>query len=126
MSWSIGDHGFDMMLSSYVPQLLEGSVEDATAPLFDALEIERSSVAHWAIHPGGRAVLDKVEGGLGLREEQLEASRWVLGEYGNMSSPTVLFVLRRLLDGGVAAGERVAALGFGPGLTVESGLFRGL
>lgn len=124
MSWSIGDRGFDMVLSSYVPQLLEQNIDHATAPLFGALGAERDAVAHWAIHPGGRAVLDRVELGLGLRSDQLAASRWVLGEYGNMSSPTVLFVLRRLLDLGVAAGEQLAALAFGPGLTVESGLFR--
>jgi predicted naringenin-chalcone synthase len=126
MSWTIGDSGFDMVLSSYVPKLLEANLASATAPLFEALEVESDEIERWAIHPGGRAILDKVEAGMALDEERMAASRWVLRQFGNMSSPTVLFVLKRLLDLGVASDERVAALAFGPGLTVESGLFRGV
>lgn len=126
MSWTIGDLGFDMVLSSYVPRLLEENIVDATAPLFEALTVDRDDIDRWAVHPGGRAILDKVERGLELADDRLGASRWVLRRYGNMSSATVLFVLQRLLDLGVGAGERVAALAFGPGLTVESGLFRGV
>ncbi len=123
MTWSIGDQGFDMVLSSYVPNIIEGNIADATARLLEELDISFGDIAHWAVHPGGRAIIDKVESGLALKHEQMEATRWVLREFGNMSSPTVLFVLERLLKLGVASGERVAALAFGPGLTVESGLF---
>ena len=75
----------------------------------------------WAVHPGGRSVLDRVETGLGLDPAALEASRAVLARQGNMSSATILFILRDLLHGG-NADERIAALAFGPGLTVESAL----
>ncbi|AMM21828.1 naringenin-chalcone synthase [Frondihabitans sp. PAMC 28766] len=124
MAWTIGDRGFDMTLSSYVPRIVEQNVGSALAPLLDgapAVEVER-----WAIHPGGRSILDRVQTALGLSDEQLEASRGVLRDYGNMSSATVLFVLKRLLDEAAAvegaAPEGVGAVAFGPGLTVESAL----
>ena len=76
-----------------------------------------------AVHPGGRSILDKVEHSLGLTEKQLVPARETLRTYGNMSSATVLFVLRHILDApDTADGDRVAAMAFGPGLTVESAL----
>jgi predicted naringenin-chalcone synthase len=137
MAWKIGDHGFEMVLSNAVPALIDEYITGAIEPLFahddalaEALRSDASgdAVAHWAIHPGGRSILDKVEARLGLSEAQLVPARDTLRDYGNMSSATVLFVLRRILDeaGGRAsraeAGERVAAMAFGPGLTVESAL----
>jgi predicted naringenin-chalcone synthase len=123
MAWTIGDHGFEMVLSSYVPKIIEGNIEQALAPVLSRTPVER--IAHWAIHPGGRSILDRVESTLGLSEEQLVPSREVLRDYGNMSSGTVLFVLKAILEQAAAAGsaERVCAMAFGPGLTVESGLF---
>jgi predicted naringenin-chalcone synthase len=82
-----------------------------------------AAIAHWAIHPGGRSILDKTEAKLGLREEQLLPSRETLRQYGNMSSATVLFVLKAILESpSTLAGERTCAMAFGPGLTVETGL----
>jgi predicted naringenin-chalcone synthase len=132
MAWKIGDHGFEMVLSNAVPAIIDEHVTGALEPLFEAepalvtaLETDASSdaIEHWAIHPGGRSILDKVESRLALSEAQLVPARSILYEYGNMSSATVLFVLRRILDQAEAAdGERVAAMAFGPGLTVESAL----
>lgn len=132
MAWKIGDHGFEMVLSNAVPAIIDEHVTGALEPLFEhdpalvtALETDASSEAieHWAIHPGGRSILDKVESRLALTEAQLVPAREVLHDFGNMSSATVLFVLRRILDQADAAdGERVAAMAFGPGLTVESAL----
>ena len=126
MAWSIGDNGFEMVLGSYVPHIIDEHVESALAPLLarDAALAGRAhrDVEHWAVHPGGRSILDKVESALGLSPEQLRPSREVLRDYGNMSSATVLFVLRDVLAR-ATAGERVCAMAFGPGLTVESGLF---
>jgi len=77
----------------------------------------------WAVHPGGRSVLDRVESGLDLPPDALAASRAVLRDFGNMSSATILFILASLLrDDDVPDGARVAGLAFGPGLTVESAL----
>lgn len=131
MAWKIGDHGFEMVLSNAVPALIDEHITGALEPLFahdpalvEALETDASgrAVEHWAIHPGGRSILDKVETRLVLSEAQLVPARDTLRDYGNMSSATVLFVLRHILDGDAGAGDRVAAMAFGPGLTVESAL----
>lgn len=121
MAWTVGDHGFDIVLSSYVPGLIGAGIGEALAPLLGAQGLTVGDVAWWAVHPGGKAIVDKVEQGLGLRPAQVAASREVLRRYGNMSSATVLFVLEQLLAEPAAAnGDRVCAIAFGPGLTVES------
>ncbi|MDF0515479.1 type III polyketide synthase [Agromyces sp. H3Y2-19a] len=131
MAWKIGDHGFEMVLSNAIPAIIDEHITGALEPLFahdaalaEALETDASgqAVEHWAIHPGGRSILDKVEARLVLSEAQLVPARDTLRDFGNMSSATVLFVLRRILDGDAAGGDRVAAMAFGPGLTVESAL----
>lgn len=134
MAWTIGDEGFEMTLSSYVPHIIDEHITGALEPLFAHEPGEHvhpgSSIRDWAIHPGGRSILDKVESRMELGEDQLRASRDVLRDYGNMSSATILFVLRNLLDdaAGRAADardphpERVCAMAFGPGLTVETAL----
>jgi predicted naringenin-chalcone synthase len=132
MAWKIGDHGFEMVLSNAVPSIIDDHITGALEPLFapeadlaEALATDAASdaVAHWAIHPGGRSILDKVESRLALSEAQLVPARETLRDFGNMSSATVLFVLRNILLSDAAAdGDRVAAMAFGPGLTVESAL----
>ncbi|MFP5281874.1 MAG: type III polyketide synthase [Actinomycetes bacterium] len=128
MSWTIGDSGFAMVLSSYLPRLLAGHLEKAITPLFDAdphlAGRPFAAVPRWAVHPGGRSIVDKVQLALDLDGTQVREARQVLRAYGNMSSVTVLFVLREILAGPAPGdgGERVCALAFGPGLTVESAL----
>ncbi|PZE25298.1 MULTISPECIES: type III polyketide synthase [unclassified Curtobacterium] len=121
MAWNIGDEGFEMVLSSAVPHLIEQHVAEAVAPVLAAIECDdATSVPLWAVHPGGRAILDRVEDELQLPAMAIDASRRVLAEHGNMSSGTVLFVLDRILQDGAEPGSRVVALAFGPGLTVET------
>lgn len=122
MAWSIGDQGFDMVLSSYVPKILEQNIVEALAPLLAGQT--PSGIERWAIHPGGRSILDRVQSTLGLRDDQLAPSRSILRDFGNMSSATVLFVLREILGspGDREDSQRVATVAFGPGLTVESAL----
>ncbi|TDW29361.1 type III polyketide synthase [Cryobacterium psychrophilum] len=168
MAWKIGDEGFEMVLSTYVPHIIDEHIESALAPLMardsalsslltddglgftaltaalvpdesrDAASREPASagsvatllapapseaIAHWAIHPGGRSILDKTEAKLRLSEAQLRPSRETLRAHGNMSSATVLFVMKAILDEPTSAhGERLCAMAFGPGLTVESAL----
>jgi predicted naringenin-chalcone synthase len=129
MAWTIGDRGFRMKLSTYVPELIQANL----APVLDAL-LGRTGVAldevdWWAVHPGGRAIVDRVQETLGLSDDKVAASRGVLRDFGNMSSPTVLFVLDSVLNGRgdvsqAAPGDRVFAMAFGPGLTIEAGLLR--
>lgn len=132
MAWTIGDEGFEMVLSRYVPAIIGEHIDAALAPLLAGDPAlaggPASAVDLWAVHPGGRSILDKVQHALALSDGQLEASRSTLAEHGNMSSATVLFVLRRLLHGPgrsqhlEGAAPRVCAMAFGPGLTVESAL----
>lgn len=123
MAWTIGDTGFEMALSSYVPRIVGGRARQAIQPLLETAGVRAADVRRWAVHPGGRAILDRVQDGLGLPAEALAPSREVLARYGNMSSATVMFVLERILEGGAEAGEPVLAMAFGPGLTVDAGLF---
>ncbi len=124
MAWTIGDHGFEMILSSYVPKIIEANLQNAIDPLLAKHDLSIEGIDYWALHPGGRAIVDKVEDNLHLQPSQVAASRQVLRDYGNMSSATVLFVLKKLLeDDSVVKNERVYGLAFGPGLTVESGIF---
>jgi predicted naringenin-chalcone synthase len=121
MAWNIGDEGFEMVLSTAVPRLIEQHVAEAVAPVLAAIEVSSAAeVPLWAVHPGGRAILDRVEEELALPADAVTASRDVLREAGNMSSATVLFVLDRILRAAPEDGTRVVALAFGPGLTVES------
>ena len=120
MSWRVRDDGFDMVLSGRVPATVAKILDvHADAILRGA---NRNDLTHWAVHPGGRSVLDAVEGALGLAPSDLAASRDVLRGNGNMSSATVMFVLERMLTG-VSRGERGCAMAFGPGLTAETMLF---
>jgi predicted naringenin-chalcone synthase len=118
ITWRVGDQGFDMRLSGQVPATLARDLPAALREFVDQHE-----PALWAVHPGGRSILDAVERGLGLDGTALDRSRGVLREFGNMSSPTVMFVLRALLDD-APPGRAGCALAFGPGLTAETLLFR--
>jgi len=123
MAWSIGDHGFNMTLSTYVPDILSSELNSFLEPIFKKYEITQDDINLWGIHPGGRAILDKVESTLSLGKNALGASRSVLANYGNMSSATILFVLKELLDGHTESeGQKTLAMAFGPGLTIESAL----
>lgn len=117
MAWTIGNAGFDMVLTSAVPDLVAAHVRDALAPTLDGVPAPQ----HWAIHPGGRSILDNVQAAFDLSDEQLKPSRNVLAHYGNMSSATVMFVLRELLHDPLVSGQ-LCAVAFGPGLTIESAL----
>ena len=121
MAWTIGDRGFKMVLSTYVPKILEAQIGDVVDPVLARSGLSRNDIDTWAVHPGGRAILDKVRDGLEIQETQLEPSRNVLSTYGNMSSATILFVLNDTIKRS-SAGDRVMAMAFGPGLTVETGL----
>jgi predicted naringenin-chalcone synthase len=125
MAWEIGDRGFNMTLSSYVPNVIATRIGEVADAALACAGRTRGEIAWWAVHPGGKAILDKVERRLGLAPRQLEPSREVLREFGNMSSATVLFTLRRLMArADVSADSPVHAMAFGPGLTIESATLR--
>ncbi|WP_336856825.1 type III polyketide synthase [Sinomonas albida] len=153
MAWNIGDRGFEMVLGSYVPHIIDEHITGALEPLLarePALAGRpHSEIEHWAIHPGGRSIVDKVVARLGLSEDQAVPARETLREFGNMSSATIMFVFEYILglpgadapgpeaanegrgasesaagtdDGARPGSERVCAMAFGPGLTVETAL----
>ncbi|GGH92269.1 type III polyketide synthase [Arthrobacter liuii] len=131
MAWNIGDHGFEMVLGNYVPHIIDDHIVDALQPLLarepELAALPYTAIPHWAIHPGGRSILDKVQSRLGLSDAQLVPAREILRNYGNMSSATVLFVLKNILEQPLQEGTpgdgRICSMAFGPGLTVETGLF---
>jgi len=124
MAWEIGDRGFHLVLSSYVPDVIAANITTMVEHALAGSPWAVHDIAWWAVHPGGKAILDNVQQQLGLRPDQLQASREVLRDYGNMSSATIFFVLEKLLQREVPAEEAVVAMAFGPGLTVESALLR--
>ncbi len=124
MAWDIGDHGFDIILSSYVPDIIESNIKQVIQPLFENYNLSHSDIDYWAIHPGGRAIVDKLESGLNLKDHQVAASRKTLAKYGNMSSVTVLFVLNELKNHKPEKDSLILPMAFGPGLTIESGLLK--
>jgi alpha-pyrone synthase len=114
ITWDIGDQGFDMVLSGQVPVSVAKALHAHKSQL-----LNEGKVKLWAVHPGGRSVLDAVEEALELSPAALAHSREVLRRYGNMSSATVMFVLQSILQS-AKAGEVGCAMSFGPGLTAET------
>ncbi|MBW6510624.1 MAG: type III polyketide synthase [Desulfuromonadaceae bacterium] len=124
MAWTIGDLGFDIALSSYVPKIIGANIREVLQPILGEGHCRLNAIDTWAIHPGGKAIIDKVAESLELDESQIAASRNVLRQYGNMSSATILFVLQQILQNRAGSSrEKVCAMAFGPGLTVEMALF---
>jgi alpha-pyrone synthase len=111
ITWKIRGLGFDMLLSGQVPGELARALREG--------ELMRDGIDLWAVHPGGRSILDAVEKGLELPTDALAASREVLSCFGNMSSATVMFVLQRVMEQ-ARPGQRGCAISFGPGLTAET------
>jgi predicted naringenin-chalcone synthase len=119
MSWRIGNHGFQMTLSPKVPAVIEAELDAAMNGWLTPLGLTTGDIRHWAIHPGGPRILDAVGQALGLAESQLQPSRDILAHYGNMSSPTVMFIVESISRENLEHPWCVM-LGFGPGLHMEA------
>lgn len=126
MAWGIGNLGFEMKLSSYVPQILTDGIRQLLDSLIKKANIDLHQVDHFAIHPGGKKILEAAASGLNLSNGALNESYRVLQEFGNMSSPTVVFVLSEMMKrfSSKNQNEFVMAMAFGPGLTIESALLK--
>ncbi|MCR5887476.1 type III polyketide synthase [Hymenobacter sp. J193] len=126
MAWHINDFGFEMTLSSYVPRMIQKGIRQLTEQLLRRLPVKLADIRAFAIHPGGRKILETIEQELGLSRHDNRFAYQVLRDYGNMSSATVLFVLHELLASFTAAdaGAPVLSFAFGPGLTLESMLLQ--
>jgi alkylresorcinol/alkylpyrone synthase len=125
MGWLVDDDGFRMELSPRVPALVERELAGLVGDLLAPNGLTPADVAHWAVHPGGPEILDRVQRRLHLSEAQLARSREALADGGNRSSATVLFILEALLGSGeVGPGQWLVGLAFGTGLTLEALLLR--
>lgn len=122
MAWYIADSGFDIVLSSYVPQAIQAGISEFTQRLLSQNGNTFADIDFYAIHPGGHKIIKACEAALSLTEHDNRYSYEVLRKYGNMSSATVLFVLKAIWDdvGQGDVGKKIFSCAFGPGLTLEA------
>ena len=122
MSWIVGDNGFEMVLTRRVPGLIAEHLRPWADAWLARHDLTTETVAGWVIHPGGPKILEAAATTLGITAEQLAPSRAILADYGNMSSPTVMFILDRVRQSGIVG--PVVMLAFGPGLIAEGALLQ--
>ncbi len=126
MEWDISDSGFLMTLSMNIPGIIKKEINGLTMRLLNKIRMNIDEIDFFAIHPGGRRILEVIQQELGFPEEKNKYSHHVLRNFGNMSSSTILFVFNELLQQVTAAdhNKNVLSFAFGPGLTMESALLR--
>ena len=115
MGWDVEDPGLAVVFDRAIPPFIEAELASAVDQMCAAMGIERSDIDRLCSHPGGVKVIDAIESALGLNQGELNLEREVLNDYGNMSAPTVMFVLQRLLEQGLP--DKVLMTAFGPGFT---------
>lgn len=123
MSWELSSNGFLMTLSGYIPELIKADFETLVAKALQKTNRTKDNITHWCIHPGGKKIVDTIADTLQVNKEEFKNSYEVLNDYGNMSSPTVLFVLQKILidiENNFTHNEVVFGAAFGPGLTMET------
>ena len=122
MSWNIGDTGFDMKLSGNVPEVIQQGIKQLTSSLLSELPVSLTDIDFYAIHPGGKRIIEVIEKELNILPESNRPAREVLKSYGNMSSPTILFVIKHILNSLSRSDndKKILCFAFGPGLTMES------
>jgi predicted naringenin-chalcone synthase len=121
MAWELSSSGFLMTLSNYIPDLIEEDFKTLTTNALSQCNLSFDSISHWCIHPGGKRILEAVGKSLQIEKEKLEPCYSVLKDYGNMSSPTILFVLERMMhDLDFRKKNTIFSAAFGPGLTIET------
>jgi predicted naringenin-chalcone synthase len=119
MGWYVGNTGFEMKLTSKVSKQIKKHIKGLTERFLHKAKTTMGDITAYAVHPGGRTILEAVEDALDLPEESNAFAYQVLQEYGNMSSATILFVLEKMLKAGSLVDQKILSFAFGPGLTVE-------
>ena len=121
MVWELSSTGFLLTLSGYIPELIEEDFNGIVNECLHETGLTKEDITHWCIHPGGKKILEAVHNSLEFSNGQLQHCYDVLNDYGNMSSPTILFVLKRIQQA-LDKKERNNIFGaaFGPGLTIET------
>jgi predicted naringenin-chalcone synthase len=127
MGWKIGNYGFEMILDSDLPKLILKVAIPSLITILNEDGIRKEDIKYWALHPGGRAVLDALQNGLELDSDKMTPSRNILCNYGNLSSASILFVLKEILDTSIIhKNDLCCAVAFGPGLSMEVALLKGI
>ncbi|MEO6836982.1 MAG: 3-oxoacyl-[acyl-carrier-protein] synthase III C-terminal domain-containing protein, partial [Ginsengibacter sp.] len=123
MSWELSSSGFLMKLSGYVPDLIEKGFNGLLKNALQNADMNQEDISHWCIHPGGKRILSSIEKSTSISTEDLQYSYRVLNDFGNMSSPTILFVLKEIMNSLEKDKEEMINIfgaAFGPGLTMET------
>jgi predicted naringenin-chalcone synthase len=123
MAWEVSSTGFLMTLSNYIPDLLEEDFAQLTNRALAKKGLSQQDIAHWCIHPGGKKILETVHKTLSFQTNELQASYDVMRQYGNMSSSTIFFVLKKMAPAFLHnhnGKEHIFGAAFGPGLTMET------
>lgn len=119
MVWKLGKTGFDLRLSLHVPKIIRQNIKRIMEELFQQSGISQQEISLWAVHPGGKTILEEIQTALHLSKDHFRVSYDILKEYGNMSSSTIMFVLEKILNNNVYG--KIFSCAFGPGLTIETG-----
>jgi len=122
MGWNITPVNFEMVLDTGIPEFIGNEVNEIVNKASEKLKIDPSAIDKWAIHPGGKKILDSIKTQMHLSDSEMQYSYKVLSDYGNMSSPTILFVLNEIMHADHTEGETIFSIGFGPGLSIETAL----
>jgi predicted naringenin-chalcone synthase len=122
MAWELSSTGFLMTLTGYVSDLVEADFDTLVTSALANGKLSKEDITHWCIHPGGKKILEAIERSLNIDKTTLQKSYDVLNDYGNMSSPTIIFVLQKHLEEMIVQNKPATLLGaaFGPGLTMET------
>jgi len=120
MAWELSSSGFLMTLSGYIPDLIAEDFEQLILRALQSAGIGKDEITRWCIHPGGRKILEAAMKSLHLNSEELNPSLEILQQFGNMSSPTILFVLKKMIRDAGRCSQKILGAAFGPGLTMET------
>jgi predicted naringenin-chalcone synthase len=121
MAWKIGSSGFMMTLSAYVPDLIQGEILNMVNAAQNYYGIDKSEIKYWCLHPGGKKILNAMQEQLELSDDDMQYARNVMRRNGNMSSPSVLYVLNEVMTTApVKKGDKIFCIAMGPGLTMET------
>ena len=118
MAWELSSSGFLMTLSGYIPELIETDFRPVVEHALHKQNTTLEDITHWCIHPGGKRILEAIHKSLGFTNGQLNCSYDVLKQFGNLSSATILFVLKEMMKENRK--KKLFGAAFGPGLTVET------
>ncbi len=119
MAWEVSNTGFLMKLTNHIPQLIKAEIKHLLEEALAILSLSIHDIHHWAVHPGGKNILEAINHALLLDDKALQHSYKILKNFGNMSSPTVLFVMKEIMQE-IKPQQNVFMVAFGPGITMES------